>query len=96
MQTVRAAAELALSVLPHAHALNYNEIQRAVLQCKEQSDAMLERACLTVEAAAKGIKCYYVFFTNICRTLEFRKLSMLYMSCYDINAYSICVEHIDY
>ncbi|XP_049870300.1 zinc finger SWIM domain-containing protein 8 homolog [Pectinophora gossypiella] len=51
---VRAAAELALSVLPHAHALNYNEIQRAVLQCKEQSDAMLERACLTVEAAAKG------------------------------------------
>lgn len=52
--TVRAAAELALSVLPHAHALNYNEIQRAVLQCKEQSDAMLERACLTVEAAAKG------------------------------------------
>ncbi|KOB75824.1 Zinc finger SWIM domain-containing protein [Operophtera brumata] len=54
MHTVRAAAELALSVLPHSHALNYNEIQRAVLQCKEQSDAMLERACLTVEAAAKG------------------------------------------
>ncbi|CAG9136703.1 unnamed protein product [Plutella xylostella] len=54
IHTVRAAAELALSVLPHAHALNYNEIQRAVLQCKEQSDAMLERACLTVEAAAKG------------------------------------------
>ncbi|CAH4038302.1 zinc finger SWIM domain-containing protein 8 homolog isoform X1 [Pieris brassicae] len=54
VQTVRAAAELALSVLPHAHALNYNEIQRAVLQCKEQSDAMLERACLIVEAAAKG------------------------------------------
>lgn len=51
---VRAAAELALSVLPHAHALNYTEIQRAVLQCKEQSDAMLERACLTVEGAAKG------------------------------------------
>ncbi|XP_041971064.1 zinc finger SWIM domain-containing protein 8 homolog [Aricia agestis] len=51
---VSAAAELALSVLPHAHALNYNEIQRAVLQCKEQSDHMLERACLTVEAAAKG------------------------------------------
>lgn len=54
IHTVRAAAELALSVLPHAHALNYSEIQRAVLQCKEQSDAMLERACLTVEAAAKG------------------------------------------
>ena len=33
---VRAAAELALSCLPHAHALNPNEIQRALLQCKEQ------------------------------------------------------------
>ncbi|XP_025832441.1 zinc finger SWIM domain-containing protein 8 isoform X3 [Agrilus planipennis] len=51
---VRAAAELALSCLPHAHALNPNEIQRAILQCKEQSDIMLEHACLTVENAAKG------------------------------------------
>lgn len=51
---VRAAAELALSCLPHAHALNPNEIQRAILQCKEQSDVMLEHACLTVESAAKG------------------------------------------
>lgn len=48
------AAELALSVLPHAAALNPNEIQRAILQCKEQSDYMLERACITVENAAKG------------------------------------------
>lgn len=48
------AAELALSVLPHAAALNPNEIQRAILQCKEQKDQMLERACLTVEKAAKG------------------------------------------
>ncbi|GAB0088989.1 zinc finger SWIM domain-containing protein 8 [Sergentomyia squamirostris] len=47
------AAELALSVLPHAAALNPNEIQRAILQCKEQSDQMLERACITVENAAK-------------------------------------------
>lgn len=47
-------AELALSVLPHAAALNPNEIQRAILQCKEQSDHMLERACITVENAAKG------------------------------------------
>lgn len=59
MHTVRAAAELALSVLPHAHALNFNEIQRAVLQCKEQSDSMLERACLIVEEAAKGTSAYY-------------------------------------
>lgn len=48
------AAELALSVLPHSAALNPNEIQRAILQCKEQSDQMLERACITVEKAAKG------------------------------------------
>lgn len=48
------SAELALSVLPHAAALNPNEIQRAILQCKEQSDHMLERACITVENAAKG------------------------------------------
>lgn len=51
---VRAAAELALSCLPHSHALNPNEIQRAILQCKEQSDIMLEHSCLTVESAAKG------------------------------------------
>lgn len=44
--TVRAAAEMALSCLPHAHALNPNEIQRALMQCKEQSNQMLERACL--------------------------------------------------
>ncbi|XP_076368727.1 zinc finger SWIM domain-containing protein 8-like [Tachypleus tridentatus] len=51
---VRAAAELALSCLPHAHALNPNEIQRALIQCKEQCVEMLERACLAVESAAKG------------------------------------------
>ncbi|MED6255457.1 Zinc finger SWIM domain-containing protein 8, partial [Ataeniobius toweri] len=36
LNMVRAAAELALSCLPHAHALNPNEIQRALVQCKEQ------------------------------------------------------------
>ena len=51
---VRAASELALSCLPHAQALNPNEIQRALIQCKEQSQEMLERACLAVESAAKG------------------------------------------
>ncbi len=51
---VRAAAELALSCLPHAQALNPTEIQRALIQCKEQSREMLERACLAVESAAKG------------------------------------------
>lgn len=48
------SAELALSVLPHASALNPNEIQTAILQCKDQSDQMLERACIRVENAAKG------------------------------------------
>ncbi|KAM7385009.1 hypothetical protein PAMP_001110 [Pampus punctatissimus] len=51
---VRAAAELALSCLPHAHALNPNEIQRALVQCKEQDNVMLEKACMAVEEAAKG------------------------------------------
>ena len=51
---VTSAAELALSVLNQAHALNQNEIARAILQCKEQSDTMLEKACLAVENAATG------------------------------------------
>ncbi|XP_037126735.1 zinc finger SWIM domain-containing protein 8 isoform X1 [Syngnathus acus] len=54
LNMVRAAAELALSCLPHAHALNPNEIQRALVQCKEQDNAMLEKACVAVEEAAKG------------------------------------------
>jgi len=51
---VAAAAELALSCLSHAHALNPNEIAKAILQCKEQSDLQLEKACLAVEEAARG------------------------------------------
>ncbi|WAQ97485.1 ZSWM8-like protein [Mya arenaria] len=51
---VRAAAELALSCLPQAHALNPSEVQRALYQCKEQSKEMLEKACLAVEGAATG------------------------------------------
>ncbi|XP_059156480.1 zinc finger SWIM domain-containing protein 8-like isoform X2 [Physella acuta] len=51
---VRVAAELALSCLPHAHALNPSEVQRALYQCKEQSRDMLEKACLAVETAAEG------------------------------------------
>lgn len=51
---VRAAAELALSCLPQAQALNPSEVQRALFQCKEQSRDMLEKACLAVESAAKG------------------------------------------
>ncbi|XP_061644827.1 zinc finger SWIM domain-containing protein 8 isoform X2 [Phyllopteryx taeniolatus] len=54
LNMVRAAAELALSCLPHAHALNPNEIQRALVQCKEQDNMMLEKACVAVEEAAKG------------------------------------------
>lgn len=51
---VTAAAQLALSCLPHSHALTPSEIQRALIQCKEQSTEMLERACLAVESAAQG------------------------------------------
>lgn len=51
---VHAAAELALSVLPHAAALNQNEIQRGIQQCKEESDWMLEKSCEAVEKAARG------------------------------------------
>lgn len=51
---VRAAAELALSCLPQAQALNPTEVQRALYQCKEQSKEMLEKACLAVENAAVG------------------------------------------
>ncbi|XP_050525577.1 zinc finger SWIM domain-containing protein 8 homolog [Daktulosphaira vitifoliae] len=52
--TVEAAAQLALSCLKHSAALNPNEITRAILQCKEQSDHMMEIACLTVEMSAKN------------------------------------------
>ena len=51
---VRSGAALALSVLPHAAALNQNEIQRAIQQCKEQRNEMLEKACEAVENAANG------------------------------------------
>ena len=51
---VKAAAELALSCLPQAQALNPSEVQRALFQAKEQSREMLEKACLAVESAAKG------------------------------------------
>jgi len=40
---VKAAAELALSCLAHAQALNPQETKRAMLQCKEQSNKMLEQ-----------------------------------------------------
>lgn len=52
--TVKRAAELALTILPHASALNMNEIHRALNQCKEQGPQMLERACMAVEQAGKG------------------------------------------
>ena len=51
---VRAAAELALSALHMAHALNPGEIVRALSQCRDEDGALLERACLAVENAAHG------------------------------------------
>lgn len=54
---VRAAAELALSCLPHAHALNPNEIQRALVQCKEQ--VLWERVQFRVTC------CCSLFFSSL-------------------------------
>ena len=50
---VRSAAELALSTLKYAHALNAAEIRQALTQCKEQSTDMLERALTTIENATR-------------------------------------------
>lgn len=50
---VRTAAELALSTLKYAHALNAAEIRQALEQCKEQSTEMLERALTTIENATR-------------------------------------------
>ncbi len=51
--TVKAAAELALSGLKYANYMKLTEIQRALIQCKEQSNEMLERACIVVENCVK-------------------------------------------
>ena len=50
---VRTAAELALSTLKYAHALNPAEIRQALVQCKEQSPDMLERGLTTIENATR-------------------------------------------
>ncbi len=39
-------------MLPHSAALSPNDLQRAIQQCKEQSDEMLVKACEAVEKAA--------------------------------------------
>ncbi|KAJ8022267.1 Zinc finger SWIM domain-containing protein 8 [Holothuria leucospilota] len=64
---VRAAAELALSCLHHAHALSPNEVNRAIMQCKEQDAEMLEKACLAVEHAAKGGDVHPEVLFNVAR-----------------------------
>lgn len=51
---VRAAAELGLSCLHMAHTLNPGEIQRALLQCRDEDTQLLDRACQAVESAARG------------------------------------------
>ncbi|CAK8682764.1 unnamed protein product [Clavelina lepadiformis] len=68
--TVRRAAELALSVLPHAHALNQNEIQRALLQCREQGAPMLEKACHAVEQAGRGGNVFPEVLFDVARQWE--------------------------
>ncbi|XP_033644058.1 zinc finger SWIM domain-containing protein 8-like [Asterias rubens] len=67
---VGAAAELALSCLRHAHALNPTEVNRALTQCKEQDYHMLANACLAVESAAKGGDVYPDVLFNVARQWE--------------------------
>lgn len=55
---VRAAAELALSCLPHAHALNPNEIQRALVQCKEQVSIIWQLLVEAVFILSRMCCCY--------------------------------------
>ena len=52
--TVKAAAELTLSGLKYANYMKVTEIQRALIQCKEQSNEMLERACIVVENSVRN------------------------------------------
>uniref|UniRef100_A0A8D0A6N1 Zinc finger, SWIM-type containing 8 n=1 Tax=Sander lucioperca TaxID=283035 RepID=A0A8D0A6N1_SANLU len=80
---VRAAAELALSCLPHAHALNPNEIQRALVQCKEQDNAMLEKACMAVEEAAKVGKPYSTWDGFVCWSML---NSRMCLSCFTVGS----------
>lgn len=49
---VEEAARLAMSVLSRASALDPIVCQKALNQCKEQGQQMLENACNTVEMAA--------------------------------------------
>ena len=52
-QMARTASRLVLSCLFHASALSQNEIHRAVLQCKEQSDETLMKALDLLEHTAR-------------------------------------------
>lgn len=48
----RAAAELALSCLHHCSSLTPNDIRNALIQCRQYSLPMLEKACNAVEISA--------------------------------------------
>ncbi|XP_041485312.1 zinc finger SWIM domain-containing protein 8-like isoform X2 [Lytechinus variegatus] len=67
---VRAAAQLALSCLSHAHALNPTDVNRALMQCKEQDIMMLQKACVAVESAAKGGDVYPEVLFNVAKQWE--------------------------
>ena len=49
----RTAAELALTCLPQSQSLNSRDITQTITMCREQSEEMLERACSSVESAAR-------------------------------------------
>ncbi|KRX18110.1 Zinc finger SWIM domain-containing protein 8 [Trichinella nelsoni] len=52
------AALLALEALNYAHRLSPAEIQRALSQCRDQGQNMLERACLVIEQVAAASDIY--------------------------------------
>lgn len=82
---VRSGAALALSVLPHSAALNPNQIQRAIQQCKEQRHEMLEKACDAVENAAAGPLPLSYSVTKCCYLIDaffmFQVVECIQMSC---------------
>ncbi|ESO11610.1 hypothetical protein HELRODRAFT_190028 [Helobdella robusta] len=64
---VAAAAELALSCLPYAYMMNTNEIFMALNQCEIQSSDMLQRACLSIEKAAKDSDVHYEILFGVAK-----------------------------
>lgn len=76
---VRAAAELALSCLPHSHALNPNEIQRAILQVSHTT-------CHSDTFKVKLEMSYFIILARVFLLhLTFNKCFSIYSVVYMLN-----------